>query len=71
VNSAAGSFVAQHLNNQTMHDADHFFPKLNKLIEKGATEESVVIKADDISAANPTEMKLLDAIKSVIGKRSP
>ena len=67
---ASGSFVVQHINSQTMHDVDHFFPKLNKLIEKGATEESVVIKADDISIANPVEQRLLETIKSMLGKKS-
>jgi len=67
---AGGLLVAQHISIQTMRNVDQYFPKLNKMIEKGATDEqTIAIKGDDISAAIPAEKRLLDAIKTIIAKK--
>ena len=67
---AGGSFVVQHINSLTQRPIDDYFPKLNKMIEKGATDEQgPLIKTDDVSVATPAEKRLLDAIKSLTGKK--
>lgn len=67
---AGGSFVVQHINNVTSRPVDDYFPKLNKMIEKGAAEElTPLIKADDISSATPAEQRMIDAMKTLSGKK--
>ncbi len=67
---AGGSFVVQRINNLTQRPVDDYFPKLNKMIEKGATDDQgPLIKADDISTATPAEKRMLDAIKSIAIKK--
>lgn len=67
---AGGLLVAQYITSETMRNVDQYFPKINKMIEKGISEEqTVIIKSDDVSVATPAEKKLLDAIKTIIGKK--
>jgi hypothetical protein len=67
---AGGSFVVQHINNTTQRPINDYFPKLTKMIEKGAADEqSLLIKADEVSSSTPAEKRLLDAIKAISVKK--
>lgn len=66
----SGSFVLQHINSLTSRSVDDYFPKLDKMIEKGAVAGQMPLtKADDISTATPTEQRLINAMKKLIGKK--
>lgn len=67
---AGGSFVLQHINPLTSRSVDDYFPKLDKMIEKGVVDGEVLqFKADDISAATNSEQRLINAMKTLLGKK--
>lgn len=66
---SSGNFVLQHINSLTSRPVDDYFPKLSKMIEKGMVDsDTPLIKADDISAATPAELKLINSMKTFLGK---
>jgi hypothetical protein len=62
IDGSIGLLVLQHFNANTTRNVDQYFPKLNKMIEKGKSDEPFNIIADDISAATPIEKQLINAI---------
>ncbi|MES2329293.1 MAG: hypothetical protein V4539_06785 [Bacteroidota bacterium] len=65
---AGGAFVLHRIAASPTRNIDQYFPKLERMIEKGKSDEPIVLKADNISYATPLEKKLIDAMKGIIGK---
>jgi len=65
IDGSIGLLVLHHISTNTTRNVDQYFPKLNKMIEKGKSEEPFNIIADDLSAATPLEKQLLTAIQAM------
>jgi hypothetical protein len=70
-NSPGNLLVIQKMSNNLLRNVDDYFPKLNKLIEKGKTDEAKTVMADDPATGTVTEKRLMQILKTMIDQNLP
>ena len=71
-NGSSGTFILQHISLVNKNNVDSYFPKLDKLLNKGTTTDTLALKTaaliiDPVSSLNIEEKEI---IKSMSGKKN-
>jgi hypothetical protein len=70
-NDPGNLLVVQKMSNNLLRNVDEYFPKLNKLVEKGKTDEAKSVIADNAATGTVTEKRLMQIIQKMLEQNLP
>lgn len=70
-NATGNVFVVQKMSNNRLRNVDQYFPRLDKLIEKGKTEEAKTVVADNAETGTIVEKRLIQILKTMVEQNLP
>lgn len=70
-NASGNVFVVQKMSNNRLRNVDQYFPRLDKLIEKGKTDETKTVIADNAETGSVVEKKLMQILKTMVEQNLP
>lgn len=70
-NDRASLLVVQKMSNKLLRNVDAYFPRLAKLVEKGKTEETKTVVADDPATGTIVEKKLIQTLQTMLEQNLP